>query len=214
MNSYNLSLPFDETYAWENFLKLVQELKESETLTFYGFGRKIKFKKLNNSRVLVTGVSLSEPEEINLNKQRKFEKVFMTEALKDPNRHLHSYERIERRHPDWTKQIYRCTASDCRHYCQAQFIINKNALCLTCGKICKIDRTQLKRQNKKLTGLCCSKSIRARIHQNASKIIRELEPSVLESEVTESKITLTPPENLKENENMLLDFLSQQHTED
>lgn len=193
---YNLSLPFDETFAWENFIKVLNELKQGETQIFYGFGRRFKFKKLDSKGlVLVTSQSLTEPEEIEVEKQRKFEKVFMSSILKETNRHLHTYVKSDTRHPDWAKQIYRCTHPDCKHYIQAQFIIGKRASCAACGEPFIIPREQIK--NAKLVGFCCSKAKKAKVFRVAEKAISESAFNLISlnepEEVTEVKLE-TPEE--------------------
>lgn len=172
--TYNLSLPFTETYAWEQFIEVCKKLKQSQKVVFYGFGKKIKVVKLYHERCLISNLNLSEPEELDLNKQRRFERVFMNAIMKDKHQgHVHVYERSENINPNWIKQVYRCIDPDCSHYTQAQFIIGKRALCAVCKEPMVIEKAQLR--NKKVVGLCCSKSKRAKAFQTAAKVTEELE---------------------------------------
>jgi adenylate kinase family enzyme len=165
---YNLHLPFTETYAWENFLELVGKLKQAESMVFFGFGRKIKIQRIYH-KFLITSSSLNEVEELDLSKQQKFERVFMSSILKDPNRHFHRFEKSPSRNPDWKKQIFKCIDPDCRHYTQAQFILNKRAACARCGELFIVEKAQIK--NKSLVGLCCAKSKKARTLKEVASVL-------------------------------------------
>lgn len=176
--TYNLSLPFDDLYAWENFIKLLVKQRSGQTLVFYGFGRRLGFRRLTEGKVAILSQSLTEPETVETTKQRCFEKVFMKEILKDTNKHLHIYERSATKNPDWAKQIYLCVDPDCRHYCQAQFILGKRARCHKCQEPFVIEREKITKFA--VTGLCCSKSKKAQAFKKAQEILVEVMPPVEE----------------------------------
>lgn len=173
--AYNLAFPFDETYAWENFIIVVQNLKQAERVVFYGFNRKLTFYKIGTGpfgKVLITSQSLSEPEEQELNNQNRFEKVFMSAILKDANKHLHTYEKSATRNPDWRKQRFRCIDPDCRHYDAAAFIVGKRAKCHKCGEPIIVEKEQIR--NAAIVGLCCSKSKKAKVVKTAASVLDDL----------------------------------------
>lgn len=168
-----LSLPFDELFAWRNFIKVLDKIKQGESLTFYDFGKKFKFTKLWGNRVSICSYRLDETEDLNHSKQVSFEKTFMASVLKQTEVHLHVYEKSPTRNSDWRKQIYRCTDPDCRHYAPARDILGKRARCCECKKETIIEKSQIK--NARIVGLCCEKSKKGEAYRAAQTAVQDLD---------------------------------------
>lgn len=167
-------LPFDELFAWRNFIKVLERLKQGESLVFYDFSKKFRFTMLRKQTVSIVTLKLNEAEEQNLSQQQIFERTFMASVLKQGNiKHTHSYEKSPTRNPDWKKQIFKCTNPDCRHYAMARDILGKRAGCANCGEELVIDKSQIR--NAKIVGLCCAKSKAGEAYRNAKKAVRELD---------------------------------------
>lgn len=167
-----LQLPFDPTFAWRNFIKVLEKIQPGETLTFYDFGKKFKFTKLWGNRVSIVSSHLDEAEDINNERQVSFEKTFMASVLKKTEIHLHVYEKSPTRNSDWRKQIYRCTDPDCRSYFPARDILGKRARCAECKKEIIIERSQIK--NARIVGLCCEKSKKGDAFRAAQAAVEDL----------------------------------------
>lgn len=54
-------------------------------------------------------------------------------------KHIHSYIRVRK-----SRNLYMCSAPDCKHYTQRRFILGKESLCTECGEKFILDSYDLK----------------------------------------------------------------------
>lgn len=162
---YQSALPFDDNYAWLNFIKHLRRLPIGGHISYYGLNnRKVGITKLPNKRYLLTSYSFETlKKRITYEGDKKFIEVeFMSTVLQSQNKHIHVYEKSRKKASEWKKQVYRCANPTCSHYTLAPNIEGKQAKC-KCGALFIIQIKDLWHKKVNLTCLNCSNTKEAKI---------------------------------------------------